>query len=167
MAAKKLYADTDFYENKLKKVMERLGVEKYNWDFSRTGGWVEFMYKGQLYRFDHNIENARSHGFNLSYGSDAFAQIVLALEDLARIVERGIYDLSNWIAGMKALPAPVYIPDCFRVLGLDHIPSEDELKRAYREKANTTHPDKGGSPDAFHAVTSAYEDSLKFLKGEQ
>lgn len=166
MAAKKQYADPDFYERKLDNVMARFGVETYNWDFSRSGGWVEFVYKGQLYRFENSVQNARDHGFNLNYGSDAFAQLVLALEDLARIVERGIYDLSNWIAGMKALPTPVYVPDCFRALGLDHIPSEDELKKAYHEKVNIAHPDKGGTSNAFQAVTTAYNDSLKFLKGE-
>lgn len=166
MAATKKYADIDFYQKKLAKVMERFGVSDYNWDFNRSGGWVEFHYKGQLYRFEHSVENAKAHGDPLVYGSDAFAQIVLALEDLARIVERGIYDLQNWIAGMKALPAQTYIPPCFLTLGLDHIPTADELKKAYRDRVNIVHPDKGGTDDAFRAVAAAYEEGKRYLESQ-
>ena len=105
MAERKQYASLEFYEKKLGKVMERLGIEpeQYDWDCNRTGCWVQFHYKGSLYRFEHSVQNAQARGHNLSYGSDAFAQVVLALEDLARLVDRGIYDLQNWIAGMLSL----------------------------------------------------------------
>lgn len=36
----------------------------------------------------------------------AGAEVVLALEDLVRMIDRGIYDLSTWVAGMKYLLAP-------------------------------------------------------------
>ena len=109
----------DFYEKKLEKIMMRFGIEKkdYNWNCDRYGGWVEFRYKGQIYRFEHTVDNAKKAGINLTYGSDAFAQIVLALEDLARIVERGIYDLQNWVAGMKMLPEKTTLPSFCSVLG--------------------------------------------------
>lgn len=88
----KKYADPQSYEVKLERVMERLGAEKYDYDWSRRECWVEFWYKGQLYRFSHSVENAQKHGVDIQYGSDVFAQVVLSLEDLARMVERGIYD---------------------------------------------------------------------------
>ena len=127
MTTKKKYAEPEFYEQKLKKVMARLGAQTYNWDYNRTGAWVEFTYKNQLYRFDYGVEKAKANGQSLSYGSDCFAQVVLALEDLARIVDRGIYDLQNWIAGMKALPQHTSLPGFCAVLGFDHMPlSADE-----------------------------------------
>jgi hypothetical protein len=122
----KQYADAVFYESKLNKVMERLGIKEYNYDFSRHGSWVEFRYKGELYRFDHSVEKAKSRGINLTYGSDAFAQIVLALEDLARMVERGIYDLQTWVSGMKYLPPVIEVPSCFKLLGFETIPASEE-----------------------------------------
>lgn len=167
MAQQKLYKEASYYEKKLERIMERFGVEKYNWDFTRHECWVELFYKGQMYRFEYSVRQAKEAGFNLQYGSDAFAQLVLALEDLARIVERGIYDLSYWIAGMKALPAGAskYIPRCFVLLGFTDIPkSEDEIKRAYRELAKTKHPDHGGSSEAFGELTSAYEEALREFK---
>lgn len=151
MAAKPQYASLEFYEKKLGKVMARFGIEadKYDWDCNRTGCWIEFYYKGNLYRFEHSVQNANAHGHNLSYGSDAFAQVVLALEDLARLVDRGIYDLQDWVAGMKSLPPAQQLPAFCTILGLDHLPqSEEEIMQAFRKMAKQNHPDVGGS-DAF------------------
>lgn len=164
MSTTKKYTSPEFYEKKLVKAMERFGVDSYDWDYNRSGGWVQFTYKSQVYRFEHTVENARAHGVDLNYGSDAFAQIVLALEDLARIVGRGIYDLQNWVAGMKALPETAYVPDFFRTLGFDHVPTDaNEVKKAYRAKAAVVHPDKVGSNEAFIAVKAAYDAALKYL----
>lgn len=165
MATRKQYADIQVYEKKLDTVMKRLGVDKYDWNSDRHGGWVEFWYNGQLYRFEHNIENAKAHGSNLAYGSDAFAQIVLALEDLARIVTRGIYDLSVWVSGMKALPQYVPLPAFCVVLELDHVPQdEEEVERQYRNVARKCHPDNGGSGEAFQKLTDAKNAALEYLR---
>ena len=88
----KQYADPTSYEAKLEKVMSRLGVEKYDYNWDRKMCWVEFWINGQLYRFEHSIDNAAKHGITVRYGSDAFAQVVLTLEDIARMTERGIYE---------------------------------------------------------------------------
>lgn len=106
MAAKKQYADVSTYEQKLKRVMVRLGVEKYEYDWTRQTAYVQFFYKNQWYRFDHSVEKVNVGGkMKLTYGTDVFAQIVLALEDLARMVERGIYVMFwlFWIILMIAI----------------------------------------------------------------
>lgn len=159
--ASKQYAEPAAYEAKLEKVMARLGVEQYDYDWSRRECWIEFYYKGQLYRFDHSIDNARAHGINIQYGSDVFAQVVLSLEDLARMVERGIYDLSTWVAGMKYLPAAKPIKPCFAFLQFDQKPSKDELKSRYRDLVKVYHPDKGGTEEQFIKLHTAYEECLK------
>eukprot|EP00928_Gymnodinium_smaydae_P092237 TRINITY_DN76054_c0_g1_i1.p1 TRINITY_DN76054_c0_g1~~TRINITY_DN76054_c0_g1_i1.p1 ORF type:complete len:379 (-),score=37.56 TRINITY_DN76054_c0_g1_i1:375-1511(-) len=43
----------------------------------------------------------------------------------------------------------------YDVLGLEQTASAAELHKAYRRRALETHPDKGGSDDAFHAVQKA------------
>ena len=161
------YAGLEYYEKKLDKVMSRFGVGEgdYNWNCDRHGGWVEFRYKGELYRFEHTVKAAQAAGISISYGSDAFAQIVMALEDLARIVERGIYDLSNWVAGMKALPEKATLPYFCAKLGLDHIPvSADEVHHQYKRMAHLYHPDKGGSDAEFSALIAARDEALQFLE---
>ena len=46
--------------------------------------------------------------------------------------------------------------DAMAVLGLDEGDGAQELKRAYKEKVKEHHPDRGGDPDKFRAVTAAY-----------
>ena len=162
----KKYADPDTYEAKLAKVMDRLGVDKFDYDWSRRECWVEFYYKGQPYRFAHSLENAKAHGVNVSYGSDLFAQVVLSLEDLARMVERGIYDLSTWVAGMKALPGPAKIPECFVKLGFAEIPETTEkIRTRYRSMSKVLHPDQGGSQKDFEELKVARDEAMAYLEG--
>ena len=127
----KQYADAGTYESKLEKVMSRLEVDKYDYNWDRFSCWVEFYYKGQLYHFEHSIKNAQEHGNDVKYGSDIFAQVVLTLEDIARMTERGIYELRTWVAGLKALPKPKDIPECFKLLRFADIPTNSVLKERY------------------------------------
>lgn len=164
----KQYAEPAAYEAKLEKVMARLGVETYDYDWSRFECWVSFTYKGQPYRFSHSVKNAQEHGVNIKYGSDVFAQVVLSLEDLARMVERGIYDLSTWVAGMKYLPAAETIEPCFMALGFSKRPNtEEDVKAQYKRLAKALHPDAGGDADAFDTLQKNYIQCLKKLAEEE
>lgn len=44
----------------------------------------------------------------------------------------------------------------YETLGLDKNCSNDDIKKAYRKMAMTHHPDKGGSPETFKAISRAY-----------
>lgn len=168
MAVKKQYASPDAYEAKLARVMERMGVTEYNYNWDRHMAWVEFRRKGQLFRFDHSVENAREKGFDLIYGSDVFAQLVITLEDLARMGERGIYELQTWLEGMKFLPPPVVVPDCLRVLGFDRIPdSAEEIRTRYRTLAKQAHPDSGGSESEFVVLQTAARAAVEYLAQQE
>jgi hypothetical protein len=128
---------------------------------------VQFRYKNELYRFEHSVEAARAKGVSLVYGSDAFAQIVLALEDLARMQDRGIYDLSRWIAGMRFLPAPVEMPSCFKTLGFTEQPqTKQEVQERFRTLSKQFHPDNAqtGDSNAFHSVKKAAEQAMELYK---
>lgn len=164
----KQYAEASQYEAKLEKVMQRFGAEKYDYNWDRFSCWVEFWYKGQLYRFEHSVDNAKVHGSNVKYGSDIFAQVVLTLEDIARMTERGIYELQTWVAGLKALPRPKDVPDCFKLLGFTEVPDADTLKSRYRQMIKTAHPDAGGTESYFISVKTAYEEAEKMIaSGEE
>ncbi|CAO1627552.1 unnamed protein product [Sympodiomycopsis kandeliae] len=45
----------------------------------------------------------------------------------------------------------------YDLLGVAPGAGESELKKAYRKKALQAHPDKGGDPEVFKEITSAYE----------
>jgi DnaJ domain len=47
------------------------------------------------------------------------------------------------------------------ILGVQPHAPEDELKRAYRMRALQTHPDHGGTAEAFREVTRAYQEARK------
>lgn len=61
----KQYGTTENYEAKLERVMARLGVDSFDYDWNRFECWVEFTYKGGRYRFSHSLENAKAHGVAL------------------------------------------------------------------------------------------------------
>lgn len=165
--AKKQYGDAGSYEAKLSRVMERLGVKEYDYNFDRHGCWIQFNYRGEMYRFDHSVAKAKARGVNLTYGSDAFAQVVLALEDLARMVERGIYDLSTWVAGLKFLPPPVEVPVYFKTLGFEQTPASiEDVKDRYRTLAKQKHPDSGGSAEDFQKLKEAAGKAISHFIGE-
>jgi hypothetical protein len=171
MAVSKQYAEPKSYEGKLARVMERFGVAEkdYDYNFDRHGAWVGFFYRGQYYRFDHSVENAAKHGIKVNYGSDIFAQIVLSLEDLARMIERGIYDLQVWVAGLKALPPAraAVLPWWAATLELKGLPATaDEVNAQYRELAKLRHPDGGGTNNEMAELNRARDEALLALEGK-
>jgi ferredoxin len=55
------------------------------------------------------------------------------------------------------------VPSPFEILSVDPGASDEEIERAYRERVKETHPDHGGSLEAFQSVREAYE---RILSGE-
>jgi curved DNA-binding protein CbpA len=47
--------------------------------------------------------------------------------------------------------------ELYDIIGIQPSATKDEIKKAYRNKAKILHPDKGGDPDQFKKLSSAYE----------
>lgn len=152
------YKGTEYYIDKLNKVMLRLHVTDYDYNWDKDSAYIKFTYKGEFYKFDHKATEENK----LTYGTDCLAQLVLTLEDLARMSERNIYDFSVWISGMKYLPEKKLLPQCFQNLGFKYdYPSKEELDKAYKELLKIVHPDNGGSSESFISLKRSYEECLK------
>jgi curved DNA-binding protein CbpA len=48
------------------------------------------------------------------------------------------------------------VSDLYQVLGVKRAATPEEIQRAYRRKAKTSHPDGGGSVEAFSEIATAY-----------
>jgi hypothetical protein len=173
--ANKQYGSPEEYEDKLKRVMERFGVDEYDFDWNRKGNcWIRFTIDGDPFYFSNSVDHARERGIKLRYGSDAFAQLVLTLEDLARANERGTFHLKKVLGAMIAIEPPKDIPVCFRYFGFDRIPSAEEAQRRYRLMAKQLHPDnpehKGNQVEAelnFLEFQRMNEALVKYFDGKE
>lgn len=82
--------------------------------------------------------------------------------EATRAIERyGVADLAAMFTGFQALPSPdtASAPAWRDVLwpGASPVqPTLDDAKLAYRRRAKETHPDHGGSADAFNLVQAAW-----------
>lgn len=168
---KKQYSGSmEDFEKKLGRVMERLGVEHYQYDWSQgkagSSCFVEMRYGGSTYRFENSSAKSASCGRKLTYVSDLFGSVVYSLEGLARAVEQGIFTLDMLLVGVPALPSATPLEPCFQALGFSERPPDVEaIKRQYKRMAQVMHPDKGGSDEAFATLTENYEACLQALEG--
>lgn len=162
---KKMYSGGfEDYEKKLRTVMEKIGVEKYNYVWSRQGCFVELICKGRAFRFEKTLEDARQRGERITCVSDLFAQIVLMLEDLARASSRGLFDFSEIVSGLRSLPAGSSLEPCFASMGFSERPgTTEEVREQYRRMAKALHPDAGGDAAAFQTLQENYKKCLELL----
>jgi curved DNA-binding protein CbpA len=48
-------------------------------------------------------------------------------------------------------------PDLYKILGIPKDADKQAIKKAYRKKSMSTHPDKGGTPERFALVKKSYD----------
>lgn len=171
MAKKQYSGSAADMEKKLHRVMGRLGVEKYdyNWTQSRGGGncYVEMLYKGSTYRFENDAQKSAECGRRLTYVSDLFAAVVYSLEGLARAVEQGIFTLDMLLTGVPALPAAEPLEPCFAAMGFSSRPeNEQDVKTRYKQLAKVMHPDTGGSSEDMIRLRQTYEECLRLMEDQ-
>lgn len=98
------HKEQEICEKELIKVMSRLKIEQYQFNWDRKSCYIEFHYQDEFYRMEHSVQNAKDKGIILRNGLDCLIELVQSLEDLCGIISRGTYKLENWIAGVKQYP---------------------------------------------------------------
>lgn len=74
--------------------------------------------------------------------------------------------LNRAFTGFAALPERTG-PDVWELLGIGADAGEAEILAAYRERAKSAHPDKGGSHDAFDALTKCKDIALATVRSRK
>lgn len=169
--AKQYSGSMNDFEKKLERVMKRLGVEKYHYDYASTrtssSCYVEMRYGASTYRFENSTAKSRDCGRNLTYISDLFGDVVYSLEGLARSVERGILTLDMLLVGVPSLPAAQPLEPCFVALGFTQRPeSIEQIAAQFRKTAKTAHPDAGGTNEAFISLEENYKAAMALIGGD-
>lgn len=102
-------------------------------------------------------------GFDIALPCDTFDRVADNIAAIAGHIEAdrrqeryGVGRASQRYAGFKALPEQGSGRPWWVVLEVDHNASVKELQRAYRRRAKETHPDTGGSAEAFREVQDAW-----------
>jgi hypothetical protein len=87
------------------------------------------------------------------------------VENLRAIERYGVSDfLARSFTGFAELPESVVTPykrPWHEVLEVSPMANTIQIKEAYRKMSFKTHPDQGGSSEAFQEVKEAYENALK------
>ncbi|MFY4777330.1 hypothetical protein [Metabacillus sp. RGM 3146] len=116
-------------EHRLVKVIKRLKIEDYTFNWDRNSCFIDFFYKQESYRLEHSLEKAKEKGIVLRNGMDCLNELTESLEDLCAIIERGTYRFETWIAGMKQIPLVHETPEYheefqirYRALGKNRYP---------------------------------------------
>ncbi|MCL6573657.1 MAG: hypothetical protein K6T88_18575 [Bacillus sp. (in: Bacteria)] len=109
-------------ERNLKKIMTRLKIGDFNYNWDRGSCFIEFKYQENSYRMEHSVQNARDKGIVLKNGMDCLNELVQSLEGLCQIIDRGTYNLETWIAGMKQSPSAEEIPEFLEEVHMKYKP---------------------------------------------
>ena len=90
----------------------------------------------------------------------AIAKTIEALRGVERWGSSEMMERS--FTGFAALPAPGQGTGsrAWVILGIPAGSSEEDVRRAYKSKAKTAHPDAGGSETAWHELQEAFNDAL-------
>ncbi|WP_062515569.1 hypothetical protein [Halobacillus sp. KGW1] len=106
------HKEQNICEKKLEKVMKRLKIDDYHFNWDRNSCFIEFAYQGEPYRLEHSIEKAKERGIILRNGLDCLNELTQSLEELCVILDRGIYKFEMWITGMRLPTAkPKDVPE--------------------------------------------------------
>lgn len=161
---KRYQGDRPLYERKLKKHMAELGMKPTDWNLQYDpfeGARLDFTYKGVTRRLDRFIDHK-----TIFYASDCLAQVTLTIEKFLWMKREGIFDLDVAAAGLPQLVAP--IPECFRIMKFDRIPTLQELEGRKKELAKEYHPDvSGGNAEKFKQMQIAYEECKYEITGHR
>lgn len=169
MSNKRIMYKTDmpFALAKLEKAIIRLGAtELLQGGAVENGDYVHritFRYKDEPYKFVYSKGMAQAKGYSISANKDVAIANINAINDLAKIADRGIYDFGKMIQGFKALTL-IEVPSWASFMGFNSMPRNIvEVRTRYNELVkDTMNPER--NPTDFKLLQQHWESARKFFK---
>ena len=153
-------------KKKLERAMERLGAIEL--DYGQTFGnndsmaWVQFRYKGQIYRFEYSRTKAAYYNKSVPDEKDLMIAIIYAIQDLAKIAERGVFDFGLLIQGFKHLTF-IELPSWAAFMGFTAMPiSFEQVSARYKWLVKGSMSPEKNATD-FHNLRTAYDVAKQFF----
>jgi len=149
----------------LAKLFSGLGVDGDSWmplpDETGPGYAVKFLWQGKWVPVKSTLQPSRAGNIRMCYRALSFIH-EMELRGITGVVSQTISEM-----GLVPMGSDEGLAEESSLLGIRSNASVDEIRKAYKEKAQRFHPDhEGGDPDIFKAVAMAAEKLLK-QKGER
>ena len=108
--------------------------------------------------------HTREYCFGITRENGSLLMVSAETKD-DRLLWMEALDKASKMTHDSPLPGYVDITKYYEMLGLptEPAPSAKDVKKAYRKKCLTAHPDKGGDPELFDQINQAYEFLLSHL----
>ena len=91
-----------------------------------------------------------------------YAMMVLDIRAYLRALRGALVRVIYYLPGIPHW-ARYETPGCLKTLGLTLPCTQEDVKRAYRQRAEKLHPDRGGDRKRFLILQRDFESSLQFL----
>ncbi len=142
--------EPDICEKRLIRVMKRLKIEDYNYNYDRISCFIQFQYQENSYRLEHSIQKAKEKGLMmLENGLDCLTGLIESLEDLCQIIERGTYKLETWLSGMKLSTLAEESPEFLEEVHIKYKPLGKQNLSGYNRDEELIHAASESSLGVF------------------
>ena len=89
--------------------------------------------------------------------------MVIDIRAYLRALRGALIIVKNHLPGIPQW-ARQYTPGSIRALGLELPCTEEDIKRKYRQLAETLHPDRGGDRQKFMLLQKQFEEAVRFVR---
>lgn len=123
---------------------------------------ISFKYKEQKYVFEYSRKRAEYYGYRYPQDKDVMIAVILAISDLAKIADRGVFDFGKLAEGFKELPL-ITVPSWAKFMGFQTQPRNiQEVRSRYNELVKgSMRPET--NPEDFRELQKAWELAQQFF----
>lgn len=127
--------------DRLKSIARRLGINPEpganQLDYKLTMGanaeaLVKIFYRGVWHEFHYSRQKAEFFHKKIPADKDVFVAVVVCLQDLTRVAERGVFDFGVLVQGFKSLTFQK-LPEFATFFGFTIMPTWDDVRKRFAE----------------------------------